>query len=110
MNATSQVVPIRWRFLAAFAAALLAAVPVWSQTAGTKKSTPRPGEYSLYEVNPFVGYQWFQITAYSRDTSRVSEFDPGLVLGLRLGENFWNYVGAEQSFTAGFNNMQLRPF
>ena len=109
MFETSRPVAFRWPgAVIAIAAALAAAVPAFSQGTAPAKGA-QPGEYSIFEVNPFAGYQWFQI--YAGDTnSRISELDPGLVVGLRVTEDLWKYVGLEQSFTAGFNDLQFRPF
>src|SRR5215469_14680260 len=96
------------RVLVAFAACLIAVVPAWSQTAAPGKSAS-PGEYSIFELNPFAGYQWFQIYA-GDDKSRVSKLDSGPVVGVRFTEDFSKYVGFEQSFTAGFNDLRLLPF
>ena len=99
-----------WRgTFVAIAAALVVAAPAWSQTAAPAKSASPAGEYSIFEVNPFVGYQWFQIYA-GDDKSRVSKFDSGPVVGIRVTEDFSKYVGFEESFTAGFNDLRLRPF
>ena len=96
------------RNLVAFAAALIVLIPAFSQTPTPGNSAP-PGEYSVLEVNAFAGYQWFQIYA-TDDKSRVSKFDSGPVVGIRVTEDFSKYVGFEQSFTAGFNDLRLRPF
>ena len=95
--------------LAALAAALVSAAPSSAQTGVPAKSAGTPGEYAVFEINPFAGYQWFQIYA-DDNKSRVSKFDSGPVVGLRFSQDFSNYIGFEQSFTAGFNDLKLRPF
>lgn len=105
MLLTSQPAAFRWRCaLITLVAALAAAVPALPQ--GTPAAAS--GEYSIFEINPFGGYQWFQI--YAGDDLRVSELEPRPVVGLRVTEDLWKYVGLEQSFTAGFNDLRLRPF
>ena len=110
MFKNSHRVAFRWLgAVLVLAAALAAAVPACAQSTPPATSASLPGEYWIYEVNPFVGYQWFQI--YAKDkSSRISELDPGLVVGFRVSEDFWKYIGLEQSFTAGFNDLRLRPF
>ncbi|HWQ54985.1 MAG TPA: outer membrane beta-barrel protein [Bryobacteraceae bacterium] len=108
MFQTSRPVSFRWRgTLIAVAAALAAAVPVFPQNQ-PPASAPLSGEYSIFDISPFAGYQWFQI--YAKNDHRVSEFEPGLVVGLRVTEDLSKYIGLEQSFTAGFNDLRLRPF
>ena len=110
MFPTSRAIAVKWRVaVIAAAAALAAAVPAFPQSTPSAKSASRPGEYSIFEVNPFAGYQWFQIYA-DKDSSRVSELEPRPVVGLRVTEDLWKYVGLEQSFTVGFNDLRLRPF
>lgn len=110
MLETSRPAAFQWPgALIVIAVALAIAVPAFPQGKSPAKSAPLPGEYSIFEVNPFGGYQWFQI--YAKDTgSRVSELAPGLVAGVRVTEDFSKYVGLEQSFTAGLGDLQLRPY
>ena len=89
-------------------AALAAAVPALPQSKPAAKSASPSGEYSIFDVNPFGGYQWFQI--YAGDDTRVSELEPRAVVGLRVTEDLWKHIGLEQSFTVGFNDIRLRPF
>ncbi len=82
--------------------ALAMAAPLAAQV--TAKSPSSAGEYSLYEISPFAGYQWFRGHANS-----TAKFDSGPALGFRVVEDFWKYVGLEQSLTVGFNDLGIRP-
>jgi outer membrane protein OmpA-like peptidoglycan-associated protein len=105
----SRPVALKWRdAFIVIAASFAAAVPGLAQNTPSPKSTSQAGEYAIYEVNPFAGYQWYQI--YAGNGTRVSELQPGLVLGVRVTEDLWKYIGLEQSFTAGLNDLRLRPF
>ena len=108
MDKTSHTATFRWRgVLLTLTAALAAAVPATPQ-ATPAKSSSLPGEYAIYEVNPFGGYQWFQL--YARSENRVSKLDAGPVFGGRFTEDLWKYVGLEQSITVGFNDLRIRPY
>jgi outer membrane protein OmpA-like peptidoglycan-associated protein len=98
--------PFRWRGLVTVAVALAAAVPALPQA--KTAAAGDPGEYSTYEISPFLGYQWFQI--YANENTRVKKFTSAPVLGVRVAEDLWKYVGLEQSFTMGFNDLRIRPF
>src|SRR5512142_802498 len=98
---------LRGAFIAAIAF-LAVAVPAFPQSTAPTKNASQSGEYSTIDVNLFGGYQWFQIFATDK-TTRVSELDPGPVVGLRVTEDFHKYIGLEESFTAGFNGLSLRP-
>lgn len=109
MNKIPHMIMFRRRgALIAAAAALLAAVPALPQSAPPAKPTPPPGEYAIYELSPFAGYQWFQL--YANSSTRISKFDSGVVLGLRMTEDYWKYIGLEQSFTVGFNDFLIHPY
>lgn len=95
------------RSLLSLAAALAVAVPAFSQ-AQPAKSKSLPGEYSIIEFNPFVGYQWFQV--YARENNRVSKLDAGPTFGFRITEDLWKYVGIEESLSVGFNDLRIKPF
>lgn len=106
---SSRPVAFNWRGgLFVIVALFAAAVPALPQDTASNKSASLPGEYSIFEVNPFGGYQWFQI--FAQRVARVSELEPRVVLGLRVNEDLWNRIGLEQSFTVGFNGLRLRPF
>ena len=92
--------------LVAVAAALAVAVPALAQDKPPAQSASSPGEYMLYEVSPFVGYQWFH-GKYGITPS--SELLHGPVLGFHVDEDFWKYIGLEQSFTAGMNDLRVHP-
>jgi outer membrane protein OmpA-like peptidoglycan-associated protein len=98
--------PRRCGVIAIFAA--LAALPALPQSKPAAAGGNVSGEYSRFDVSPFAGYQWFQL--YGGSSPRISKLDPGPVVGVRVTEDLWKYVGLEQSFTAGFNDLLLRPF
>ncbi|HTX39942.1 MAG TPA: outer membrane beta-barrel protein [Bryobacteraceae bacterium] len=93
--------------IALVALALAAAAPAAAQT---KPSSPpsTPDDYSIYEVGLFGGYQHFLID--NRDSGRVNQLDGGGVTGFRITEDWWNYIGIEESLTVGFNNLSVYPF
>jgi outer membrane protein OmpA-like peptidoglycan-associated protein len=108
MNKTSHPAAPRWRrALITIAAAIVVAVPTFPQTTPPANSPALPGEYSIVDVSPFIGYQWFQVYRHS---FRVTKFDSGPVIGFRVSEDPWRYVGLEQSFTVGYNDLRLLPF
>ncbi len=105
MLSTQRTTAVRWLGVsAAVAVALAAAAPAVAQNTQPAKSSTTTGEYYIYEVSPFVGYQWFKgnygITA-------SSELLRGPLLGFRVGEDFWEHAGLEQSFTIGLNDVKL---
>lgn len=70
MFQTSLHVASKWRgSLILAVAALAAAVPALPQSKPSAQSSSPSGEYSILEINPFAGYQWFQI--YAKDEPRV---------------------------------------
>src|SRR5690349_7392267 len=85
-------------------AAFVAAPPAHSQTtpakpAAAKPASGTPGEYAIFEISPFAGYQWFQI--YANERIRPNRLDEGLVWGVRATQDFHKYIGLEESFTMG---------
>src|SRR5215469_67691 len=82
----------------------------FSQAAAqTSKPSTSEQEYSTVDITPFGGWQWFQ--AYAGDAQRTHKLQDKYVFGLRVNEDFSNYIGLEQSFTWGpANNLLLRPF
>ncbi len=85
---------------------LAAATPAAAQDKSTSPSSP--DDYAIYEVGLFGGYQHFLIP--NRDSGRVSWFDGGAALGFRITQDWWKYVGIEESLTVGFNNLTGYPF
>jgi outer membrane protein OmpA-like peptidoglycan-associated protein len=104
MNTAIHSAASRWWGVLVVVGVLLMAAPALPQ------STSTPGEYAVYEVNPFAGYQWFQIYDYKNDTTRYKEFEAAPVVGARFSQDFWKYVGLEESLTLGFNDIRLRPY
>jgi len=86
--------------------ALAAALPAAAQTKTPSPSSP--DDYSIYELEIFGGYQHFLIP--NRDSVRVSKLDGGGTTGFRVTEDFWKYIGIEESLTVGFNNLSVYPF
>jgi outer membrane protein OmpA-like peptidoglycan-associated protein len=103
MKSTSHTVAFERLAVLTAAAALILATPVLAQNTSANSGSS-PGEYSIYEVNPFFGYQWF----YGKyGTSPNSKLLGGPVLGFRVVEDFWNHAGLEESFTIGMNDLRL---
>lgn len=92
------------RSLIGMAAAVAFVVPMSAQTAN-RTSTAAPEEgYSLLDFGLFGGYQWF------RDKkSSAHHFQDGAILGGRVSQEFSRFIGLEESFTVGFNDLELRP-
>jgi outer membrane protein OmpA-like peptidoglycan-associated protein len=86
---------------------LAAAVPALAQNAAAPQGPP-PDAYTIYEVNLFLGYQHFLID--NRDAPRDNSFNGGITGGFRITEDFWNYVGFEQSLSIAGNNLAVIPF
>jgi outer membrane protein OmpA-like peptidoglycan-associated protein len=93
----------------------VAVVPGLSQTGtpaprtGTPaKSEPIPGEYAKYEIGLFGGYQWFQMWN-GDDDGRVAKLENGPLFGVRATQDLWNYLGLEESFGVGMNDLLLLP-
>ncbi|HLI84832.1 MAG TPA: putative Ig domain-containing protein [Bryobacteraceae bacterium] len=81
----------------------------FSQAAAqTSKSPASEQEYSIFDIAPFGGWQWFQ--AYAGSAARTHKLQDKYIFGLRANEDFSNYVGLEESFTWGpANNLLLQP-
>jgi outer membrane protein OmpA-like peptidoglycan-associated protein len=58
----------------------------------------------LIELNPFAGGSFPRGVQSGFGTQHA----PGGALGIRVTENFWRYVGLEQSYTYSVNNLQFR--
>jgi outer membrane protein OmpA-like peptidoglycan-associated protein len=80
-----------------FAVIMLLATPVYSQDRR---------EYSIYDVTLFGGAQFFDVF---RDHPAHS-FADGPLFGVRFTQDFSKYVGVEESFGYGINNLRLKPF
>jgi outer membrane protein OmpA-like peptidoglycan-associated protein len=70
------------------------------------------GGYSLFDVSPYIGWQWFQ--AYSFTSSypavpRAHDFDGGAGFGVRFTEDVANHFAIEENIGVGFNRLQLQP-
>jgi len=83
-----------------------AAAPVMAQNKPSPPP-PSPDDYAVYEVGVFGGFQHFLIP--HRDGVRVAWFDSGGITGFRFTEDWWKYVGIEESLSIGFNNLQAYP-
>jgi outer membrane protein OmpA-like peptidoglycan-associated protein len=104
-NSTSKRTAFHRRALPVIALVLGAALPALAQTSSSQSGS---GEgYSIYEFNPFGGYQHFLVP--NRDGVRTGKFDGAGVIGARVGADWWNYAGVEASFTAGFNRFLIQP-
>lgn len=90
--------------LLAIAAAAVMAVPAFPQNS----SGNAVGGYSTWDVSPFIGGQWFQI--YANNATRVHTFDPGIIFGVRVTEDFSRYFSLEEGIGTGFNRLRLAPF
>ena len=89
----------RWRPVAALGILLSTAAPALAQ-----KSSD---EYPIYSLDLFAGYQHFLVD--NRDSNRPFRIDAGPVLGFRVTEDWWRYVGIEESLTVGWNHLIFYP-
>ena len=76
-------------------AALALAVPTMAQTSDD--------HYTIVEISPFAGYQWFHAHPVHRTLD-------GLIGGVRLTEDFSRFWALEESYTVGLNDVRLRLF
>jgi len=82
----------------ALVAGLAMAVPAFPQSKASSSD-----DSTDFSVGLFAGSQWF------RD-SGIHKFDDSALVGFRFDEDFTNYFGLEESFTAGFNQLELLPY
>ncbi|HYA16372.1 MAG TPA: hypothetical protein VEF06_02845, partial [Bryobacteraceae bacterium] len=87
-------------------AAALAAVPSAMAQDNAAKGVDTTG-YSLVDISAFFGTQWFQFG--QGGTIRPLTFAPAMTTGVRFSEDLWKYVGLEESYSVGFNKIQLLP-
>lgn len=86
------------RALTVVALCLALAVPGVSQHRTSRSSGS--GDYTIFEVSPFGGFQWFK-------DQKGHELESGPIFGLRLTQDFSRHVGLEEGFTFGFNDVRL---
>ena len=72
-----------------------------------QKTGYTPDEYPIYSVDLFAGWQHFLVD--NRDSARTFRIDSGFAFGFRVTEDFWRYVGIEESFMPAFNNLIFYP-
>ena len=83
-----------WRTALAVVGALALTVPAVAQSRDDD-------HYTIIEVTPFAGYQWFV-------SHPVQSTLNGLIGGIRLTEDFSRYWALEESVTVGQNDVRLR--
>jgi hypothetical protein len=89
-------------------AALAITGSAFAQTASSGAAKPADeGGYSKWDVDPFVGWQWFQI--FQGSNIRPHKFESGVVWGGRVTEDFSNHFALEQSLSLGYNRLELKP-
>jgi outer membrane protein OmpA-like peptidoglycan-associated protein len=58
------------------------------------------GDYSIFEVSPFAGFQWFK-------DRNGHELEAGPLFGIRFTQDFSRHVGLEEGFSFAFNDVRL---
>jgi outer membrane protein OmpA-like peptidoglycan-associated protein/outer membrane protein W len=70
--------------------------PARAQNAAAKSATPSDQYNNFFELSFYAGW-----SDYQRSTAGLgNKIDGAVVLGGRVTENFWNYVGIEEDFNA----------
>jgi len=79
---------------------LMLALPLAAQT---NVVPPNNDRFTVIEISPFAGYQWFTSHPIQRNLN-------GVMGGLRLTEDFSDYWGLEESVSIGYNDVRLKLF
>src|SRR5260370_31029940 len=98
-----------WRALALFALALPGTCQTTQTAKSVKTTSSTTGEYAIFDVTLFGGYQRFNVFQDSK-YDRGRDFATGPIFGLRFTEDFSRRLGLEESLTYGINNLRLRPY
>ncbi len=103
---------IRVSRMATLAAATLASLALaGTALAQDKKDAPKPAAstegYSLYDISPFAGWNWFQF-GQGKNAS-IHRFSNSFDFGVRVNENLHKYISLEEGFQEGFNGLRLQP-
>jgi hypothetical protein len=104
----------RWRkILLALTAVVATAGPALPQsTSSSSGNAAKPfsdeGEYSTWDIGPFLGTQWFQLYEETKNQNHL--FKPKTVIGGRVTFDLGRYWGIEGAFTTGFNRLYLLPY
>ncbi len=99
----------RWRnILLALTALVVAAGPALPQSTNVAKPASDEGEYPTWDIGAFFGTQWFQMYQETQNQLHLLLTRP--IIGLRVDEDPWRYVGFEESFSVGFNRLALLPY
>lgn len=72
-------------------------------TAQTNVVPPSNDRFTVIEVSPFAGFQWFISHPVQRNLA-------GPIGGVRVTEDFTDYWGLEESVTVGYNDVRLKLF
>jgi hypothetical protein len=90
---------------AALVMSTVAASPASAQSNAV--TTTQEGRYSLWDISPFFGSQYFQL--YQGSSARPLDFRAGIMVGGRVTENVSRYFSLEQGFSAAWNQAQFLP-
>jgi outer membrane protein OmpA-like peptidoglycan-associated protein len=96
----------RWRIAIATAAALLTAT-VSAPAQDKKPDTNVARGYSTFDVNFFIGEQWFQFG--QGNNAAYHQYGPSVAWGERATEELTKYFGLEQGLMLGYNRLRLLP-
>jgi hypothetical protein len=84
-----------------------------AQTTGTAKpaaTTTDDGGYSLWDVTPFFGWQWFQAFQGGNIRNYTDRFNSGWVFGERFNYDGSNHISVEGSVMLGSNRFEVKPW
>jgi outer membrane protein OmpA-like peptidoglycan-associated protein len=98
----------RWRnILLALTVVVATAGPALPQSTNVAKPIDE-GEYATWDIGGFFGTQWFQM--YQETTDQLHLLLTRPIIGVRVGEDMWRYVGIEESVSVGFNRLAMLPY
>ena len=89
--------------LLVFLLALALAVPAMPQSSTQSTGSSGSDTWPTFEVGVSAGAQLFR-------EQGVHRFQDSPFVGFGVDENFMDYFGLEESFSAGFNQLELRPW
>jgi Flagellar motor protein len=109
MRSNSCCLHFTWGALALLALAVPGTCQTTQTTKSVKTTSSTTGEYAIFDVTLFGGYQRFNVFQDSK-YDRGRDFATGPIFGLRFTEDFSRRLGLEESLTYGINNLRLRPY
>lgn len=83
-----------------------------AQTAGTAKpaaTTTDDGGYSVWDVTPYFGWQWYQAFQGGNLRNYTDRFNNGWLFGEKFNYEPTNHVSIEASFQLGSDRFEVKP-